>query len=310
VSFGFFSQTARADFTGGLNITFMPSYPLPGSRVSAGINTYSFDMNRARYVWQIDGKTVSDGNERYVSFDAPAFGKEKEISVFATAADGGKYVQTVTMRGNDVDLLWESLSSAPAWYRGKVLPVPDSMVKVIAVPYLFSGGALLKSSDLTYEWSLNGKKRLTESGVGRDFFVFFVNGYDESLINLTVSNSANDTVVGKVFNFKVENNKPKVLFYEDNPLEGIKYNQALSENFLLTQGEAGIRAEPFYFSGPEKLSYEWIMNSKKISGDVLPNVISVRTREGGESGTALLELSVKNPIQYIQSAMASLRISF
>ena len=298
------SYSAGADFS----VTLIPQNPVPGSTVTAKVKSFHFDVNRASITWSLDGKVLSKGlGKDVINFNAPAFGKKATVSASVTTVDGGFGSSSVVLVGNDLDLIWEAMTTTPFSYKGRSLPALQSQVKVTAIPYLFKGGLMLKDTDLIYEWSLNFKKDINASGAGKDHFTFQVKDHDDYTVNLKVSNRVNDVIFEKGIIVSLGNMKPKVLLYREHPLEGPKYEEALKGS-IEVDDNITIRAEPFFFS-KNNLSFDWQMNRKSILPENVPNILSLGVPEG-ERGETSLRLDIKNNFNVLQFAGSTLRIIF
>lgn len=298
------SQSATADFY----ITLTPQNPAPLSVVTARVNSFHFDVNRASITWTVGGKVLSKGiGKNVVNFDAPAFGKKMTISADVTTAEGDFGSDSIILVGNDLDFLWEAITTTPVSYKGRSLPSMQSRVKVTAVPYMFKNGQMLKSSDLIYEWFLDFKKDSNSSGAGKDYFIFQAKDQDDYTVSLKVSNRTNDIVFEKGIILPFGNMSPKILLYMDHPLEGPRYEEALKGS-VEVDSEISIRAEPFFFSR-NSISFDWKMNRKSILPDEVPNILKLKVPEG-ERGESAITLNVKNNFNVLQFANTALKIIF
>ena len=108
---------------------------------------------------------------------------------------------------------------------------------------------------------------------------------------------------------RVEN--PKILFYEDQPLEGPQYQKELGESVSLEKPEFSLRAEPFFFSKRALpiLSYEWQMNNQKIETPQKPNLLNL-TAPSGQKGTSAVSLALENLQNILERASKTIQINF
>lgn len=311
ISFGVFcnAQSLGGDFS----IDLIPSDPLPNTEARARISSFHFDANRAKITWELDGKALLSGmGERDFTFTSPDLGKERHLTVYVITADGAQSKKTINLIGQDIDLLWEALTYTPPWYKGMAVPVIESLIKVTAVSHLFSGGKELLSSDLVYEWSLNFKKDIRASGAGKNSFNFQLKDFDDYSVVLKVSNRDSSAVFEKGFTISADNisTSPKIIFYENKPMEGVLYSNALNGEIQLNDSEISVKAEPFFFSKRNmgSLNYEWTMNGEKISSDEVPNIVTLRA-EGG-TGSANIGLRINNPINILQFAEKAFLVNY
>ncbi|MCR4283990.1 MAG: hypothetical protein NUV64_01560 [Parcubacteria group bacterium] len=298
------SESAGADFS----VTLIPQNPTPGSTVTAKLKSLHFDVDRASITWSVDGKVLSKGiGKDVINFSAPAFGKKSTVSASVTTVEGDFGSDSVVLVGNDLDLLWEAITTTPFSYKGRSLPSLQSQVKVTAIPYLFKNGSMLKSSDLIYEWSLNFKKDKSASGAGKDYFIFQTKDQDDYTISLKVSSRTNDIVFEKGIILPLGSMKPRILLYKDHPLEGPRYEEALKGS-VEVDSEISLRAEPFFFSR-NNISFDWKMNRNSILPDEAPNILKLKVPEG-ERGESSIALNVKNNFNVLQFANTALKIIF
>ena len=231
-------------------------------------------------------------------------GTKTTLRVLITTDNGVQLEKGFSFRAADVDILWEALNYTPLAYKGKALPVSGSLIKITAIPYFSES-----SSRLIYEWQIDYKNFPDISGMGKNSFVFkSADIYNTNKIGLTVSNYDRSVVAQK--SVAIEIGAPKVIFYEESPLEGVKYNKALTGDVQMEQDEIIIEAEPYFFSLSDlgKISYEWMMNSEKIIPEEFPNVLSLR--KGETSGRSLIELKASNPSNVLQYADTRLGINY
>ena len=299
-------------FDSDFSIEIIPSNPAPNEQISAKVVSYQFDVDRSNIVWTLNGEVIAKGaGKKDANFIAPDFGKESHLVVSIITDKGISASKTLSLVGNDIDLLWEARTTAPAWYKGKPLPSFKSLVKITAVPHLFSGGAEVPPSSLVYEWSLNYKNIPDASGAGKDSFAFRLNDYEKFAVGLRVSSRNKSVEFEKYTDISADGAKPKVVFYADNPLEGPHYGSALTREGNLLSEEMAIRAEPYFFADSpaggvgDIFSYQWTMNNKEINPDSFPNILSLRT--GGESGSSVLGLKIRRGFQ---SAENFIKINF
>ncbi|MFH0803664.1 MAG: hypothetical protein V1877_00915, partial [Candidatus Tagabacteria bacterium] len=191
-------------------------------------------------------------------------------------------------------------------YRGKVLPVSQSLIKVVAIPQ----GIKTAASKLIYEWKRNGKNLPASSGLAKSVFTFYGRETGKESIEVRVSTSDESAVA--INNILIKINEPKILFYEDLPFEGPQYQKELGENFTLTKNELILRAEPYFFSkrALQKFSYEWQINNKQVEKGQKPNLINLALPEGITKGVSLIRLFMSNPLNILEMAEKELQINF
>ncbi len=305
IVFGLFHQ-ARAvgeDFS----VEFSPENPGPNTNVSANIISYSFDVNRSFIAWIVNGQTKLKGTgEKSFSFQTGSMGTQTALSVLITTESGAQLRKDFSFKNADVDILWEALTYTPSWYKGKALPSSESLIKITAVPHFPSS---ISPSKLIYNWNIDFKNKPDISGVGkRSFTLRSADVFNKNKINVTVSNYDKSITAEK--NISITIGQPKIIFYEENPLEGTRSNQAMQKDFQMASDTINIRAEPFFFSTTnlKNLLYEWTMNNQKIATEEFPNILSLI--RGEQSGRSAIGLKISNPINIMQFAENSLNINY
>ncbi len=297
----FHTQAINEDFY----VDFLPEIPGSNSSVFANLVSYSFDVNRANITWILNGQTKLRGTgQKNFSFVTGDLGTRTSISVLVTTDEGAQVKKDFSFQPAAVDILWEALNYTPLAYKGKSLPVSGSLIKITALPYFSEA-----SSRLIYEWQIDYKNFPDISGTGKDSFVLdSADIYNTNKIKVTVSNY-NKTITAQK-SIDIEIGVPKVVFYEESPLEGPKYNKALVGEIQLEQDEIIVRAEPYFFSTKDlkKLSYEWFMNEQKIFSEEFPNIFFIR--KGESSGSSIIGVKISNPLNILQYADVNLGINY
>lgn len=300
------AQTEPANpSTESFSVSFSPFRPGPNTKVSAQIANATFDIDRAQIVWLIDGNTAGVG--KTFSFNTGDLGTRLALKVAVITEDEKALSKAFIFQSADIDLLWETPGYAPAFYHGKILAGPKSQIKVTAIPWGF-GADPKANQNLIYEWRRNGKNFADASGPDRQTFDFYAIEAGEELIEVKISNSEKSVIAQKFIRIGI--GQPKVLFYEEKPLEGTQYQKELGVIMILEKPEFTIRAEPYFFSLKflSKLSYEWLMNNKKIEGEQKPNLLRLAVPEDAK-GTSVIDFSLFNPINVLERAQKILQIN-
>ncbi len=306
---GFFHIAAAQGMPQGANddffVEFSPENPGANTKVNAQTQSYSFDINRASVSWTLNGKVSGTGKS--FSFTTGNIGSLTSVGVSILSPAGQRFSKSFFFQAADVDLLWETSSYIPPQYQGKALPISGSKIKITAIPW----GMEIADSKLIYEWNLNNKNILDQSGTGKKTITITTSdlGNDKDVIKLKVSTPSADISAEKTISIKI--NEPKILFYEESPLEGPLYQKALNGSFSLQNPELSIRAEPYFFSRGtlSSLIKKWAINSKEVEISKKPNIINLSIQEKTK-GTSLVKLSLTNPINIYEFAQKLIQINF
>lgn len=304
---GAYTETTVGD---SITSAVTPKNPSANQIVTISLLSYGVDLNSANISWQLDGVSVSSGiGKSNYSFTTGAIGTKKTVTVAITSQSGKTTNKTFVFQSADVDLLWEAKTYTPPFYKGKALPTSESLIKVNAISNLIgSDGQSLKSSNLIYTWKKDGRNLPTMSGYGKSSIVFKSDKlFGQNNISVEVANLAGDIKAEK--NIIIPIRVPKILFYEQKPLDGIIYNQALS------QGKIGdedfiLRAEPYFFSSKDldSLTYGWSLNNKAVEAKGITNILAVAANKDSGSNN-LFKLEINNPNSLLQSAANSINFT-
>lgn len=250
-----------------LILSISPSSPRAGASFTVTAKSFSFDTARANFRWFLNGKEVASGRGVVdQTFTAGKLGSQMEIRLAATSADGNFYETSAGIAIADIDFIINPLTYAPNFYRGAALPTPGSIVEIIALPHLYSVGARLNPQSLIYEWSLDDKPVLNQSGGGKNKLALKLAdvGSSEYVVTVKVSSLSGGASTQK--NARLKTYAPEILFYETSALTGTK-----PKAIALFLGRAGssfsILAEPFFFDldSLKRAVFTWKANGEKIA---------------------------------------------
>lgn len=290
-------------------VEFSPENPGPNTTVSAKAISYSFDISRSSVRWILNGKSASAG--RTFSFTTGGLGSKTSLTVSIVTPDNKQISKSFYFQSSEVDLLWETATYVPAEYRGKPFPISGSQIKITAYPQGFK----TSDSKLVYNWRRNYKNEADQSGIGKKTLIFYNSQFDnggneEGAENVEVSVSdisASITAEGRII---IPITEPKILFYEEDPLEGPRYQAELGNNFSLLKPELIIRAEPYFFQKTSlaALSYDWSINYKKIATYQKPNILNLAAPAGAK-GYSSVDLMIQNPNILLEFAKKTLQVN-
>ncbi|MCK6462733.1 MAG: hypothetical protein L6Q29_02845 [Candidatus Pacebacteria bacterium] len=299
------------DYSSEFSIETIPGEPKPGERVSAKIVSYQFDPNRSDITWTLDGKIITRGmGVKTADFVLPSLGKESVLKVDIIANNGAKTSKTRKFSGSDIDFLWEAQTTVPAGYKGKALAGRGTVVKITALPHLFSAGSILPRNNLVYEWSLNYKNLPDSSGASKNTLAIRLNDLGDYVVGLKVSTQNKSSSFQKYLHLTAEGIAPKVSLYRDDPLEGPLYGKSLAREMELSGGEISLRAEPYFFNIESGASvFNWFMNGKAIKPAKKPNVVSLRAESGSGEATIKVVARKETPKSF-QEAERVMNITF
>lgn len=317
-----FSASAELSFAqmsetnGAIVVQVSPANPRPNQIVSLHAESYRIDLDRASdIVWLHNGRIIARGaGVRDAQFIIGPLGSQSIIDITINALGGVVFSKRLILRPTEVDIIWEANTFTPPFYTGKALPSSDARITITAMSHFVNSvGRTLKSNELIYKWKRDGKTLGSLSGRGKDNIV--VTGpklLHTTIISVNVSSI--DSVLSGKRSTVISSVKPKIVFYENDPVVGIKYENAVHKNFTLVNEEVTITAHPYFFSLKDRIGsdikYEWRVNNLRVEG-LSGDESSITLRQvSGQEGSATVGLSIKNINRLLQFAKNNFQIAF
>ena len=206
-----------------------------------------------------------------------------------------------------VDLIYESLSYTPPFYKGKALNPNQGVVLVTAIPELIKdNGEKELAQNIIYSWKKDGSVEQDASGIGKNVFVF-----RDVSIEVTASSLDGNIYASKKIN--ITNISPKIIFYENSPVYGIMLNKAITNTVKMLSDEFSVIAVPYFFSvgyaTTPDLTYDWSMNGNAVGNQDPKNSFTTRIDKVG-AGTADIGLKISNTVRIFQFINSNYGINF
>ena len=200
-----------------------------------------------------------------------------------------------------VDLLVDSDSYTPPFYRGRALPAIGTSIRLVALAHPPTIGGIAQSpSNLIYTWKQDDRVVGNVSGQGRSSATLpSAMLYGSTNIEVDVE-STNHILVGSA-TISIPATEPAVLLYEDNPLIGIAFNHALANTNVIPETEATFAAVPFFASASSandpRLEYSWTLNANAITPSVSdPSELTVNSAHS--NGLATIGLTLQHATNF------------
>lgn len=288
-----------------------PQNPKPNSYASIEVKTVLTDLTQANIGWLENGKLSESGvgKTRHTLLVGKT-GSSVTVTSVVQAENSLVYEQSVVIRPESVDLIWESPSSVPPFYRGKALYTESSGIKIIAMPEIIGAdGKKIATTNLFYKWRKDTTILGSLSGYGHSSLLI-----QESVLRtpflIGVTATSKDGLYTAEGSISLDTVEPQVFVYEHSPLYGILFNHAIQNSFSLTARELVLEAFPFFFSAStrEKLNYVWSVNGTQTEGSPGTS-LTLRSPEG-EKGTASVYLSVTGNENFGEGATAGIKLDF
>lgn len=296
-----------------LKVQFSPRNPKPGETVRVTAESFLSDLNKATITWSVNGKAVERGiGKTSFSFQVGASGATTRLGILIVTNQGEEVYKEYGFNPIGLTLLWEADTYTPPFYKGKPLVAYQSRVRAIAVPDAAYTKDAVDASSLSYVWRQDGDAVSDASGYGKNSYTFTApRPYEKAKISVSATPLTGGAQSEFLLDLPLAN--PFILFYEEDPLLGVRYERPLAKTFTLTQKDVSVRAEPFFFSNERNndaaplFSYTWELNGKQVAN--LGRTITLKN-EKGESGEASLSLGMAGIRKTFQAASQSLRIKF
>ena len=310
--FGFFANAQLRDTDIVLDLS--PQYPNPNQDVNAILSSHTINLNKVNISWSVNDQEASVGiGKKSFSFKMGNLGLPTVLSATIETIDGQNILKTITITPANVDMLWEAYDSyTPPFYKGKALAPSQGTFKVVAMPNLINQSGKVNMSNLSYIWKKDGKVQSDSSGWGKNYFIFQNSYLDkENVAEVKASDISGETnASGKII---LRTISPKIVFYKNDPLLGVKWETALNNGFAINSNVETITTEPYFFSPKNinlsDLTFDWFLSGEKIQTPTPKNTISIKP-EVGQSGGATIKVVINNINTLFQSMTKQINVSF
>ena len=294
-------------------INISPVSPRAGDSVVLTLSSNLLNLNSSKIVWYIDGTPKRDAAGKSITIKAKSDGQKTTIRAVVETSDGIIKEASQEISPAGVDLVVEPMSYTLPFYKGKPYFAPQGTVKVVAIPDIIIDGTRALSKDLNFKWSKGDIVLGSSSGKGNDtLLVYGTIPVRDINISVQISDDSGNILAENSKLLTTDN--PEILFYEDNPLYGVLYNEAVVGNYNLgTREELTIVAKPFSFDFSNDVSeesdYTWNINGNSITPAGKANELVLK-QTTNVAGTASVSLDLKNVDRIMQYVSDSFNISY
>lgn len=294
-----------------LTVTSTPQNPKPEEEIKVDVQSNLTNLSKATITWTLNGKIVARGiGEKSFSFKNGVSGKTTRLVVSITTADGESISRELSWNPIGASILWEANTYTPPFYKGKALMTPQAEVRAIVIPDTNGSNNSLSAGNFVYNWKKDDFVISNASGYNKNTFTF-QGPKPYALLNVKVQISPLIGSGNSEISINIPSAKPFILFYENDPLQGILYNKTLSSTITLSKKELSLSAEPYFFS-PNRAenvysNYSWALNGARVAN--VTHLLTLRN-DSGKPGTSKLSLSVNGVTETFQSASKSMIINF
>jgi hypothetical protein len=285
-------------------VEVIPKIPGPNEKVRLKLNSYSFNLNNYFIVWSKDGERQSSGyGEREFSFTTGDSGEITDIIAVIQYEDQ-VFRKQLRFSPSQIDLLWEvSDGYSPPFYKGKVLPLKQSDIRITAIPETL----LIEPSDapnLVYYWDKNYQRQGSDSGFGRQYYDFSIDPLlKEEKITVTSNDRRENSFAKSTIDIDGSIVSPKVLFYEVNDDGRVLTQRALNYNNIINKDTVRLSFHPLNMSSTREnftdLFVGWSINGEGRAPQDFGKQNELYISSGGQNG----EISVGLELEGIQKLL-------
>ena len=318
ISFGFFGSVGaqQLDFSQTtINIELIPQNPGPNEVVYVSLTSYATNLDAATITWKVNGKTLKNGmGEKNFIFTTGGMNVKTLLDITIKTAENETIEKKLTINPSEVDMIWQSESYVPPFYKGKALFSHQNQITVIAVPHISNGGGgELNTKSLIYKWKSNGSVIDTASGFGKNFYTFTGSLISRPL-TIEVEVSSPNGIGQGYGSISLTPGEPEVILYKKDPTYGIQFQKALQSNVELKNSkEITVVGFALFFGvlnhSSSELSYKWAINGIPTGTDSSLGTQVFRRKEG-TSGASNVSLSIEHANKILQSAAVDFNLKF
>ncbi len=306
------AQEASALGNEAIVIRVSPETPRPGESVELSATSIFSSIEYADISWSANGKEFARGENRTaVTLPLGPLGSETRITAVAQTAGGAEIRGETTIRPVLIDIVWDTNSLVPPFFRGRALAGPGSTIRAQAiVNFMRADGTLVPESDITYMWRAGDKLLREASGRGRSRLTLTAPFLFDNT-SLSVEAASQDGTFRANAATVVPSADTVLALYVDHPLYGTLYHDAITGSFPAGDTEVTVSALPYYTNArsarDDALRYAWQVNGRTVVSDAEePNKITVATDE--REGYALIELSLSHRTSWTEAARGTWNI--
>jgi len=300
----------------GVDISATPASPAPGTSVTVSVVSYTTDLNGAAINWLVGGKSFAKGTGMTsVTVPAPAIGKTVTIMASISTVEGANIQKVVTIKSSSIDMIEETSGYVPPLYRGKEPFVYQNTLKIIAIPHLAdTKGNPIDPKNLIYTWKQDSTVLGDQSGYDKQSLTI-TGALIARPFTIDVQVSSADGTVNGESEIGVVAAVPSVAFYQDDPLYGVLYNEAVGDSVDLLHNQLKIVSVPYGFDtgitntvnsgagSTGSLSFGWTVNNTPHD-ELASSTSIILATPSGSSGSSDVGLTIQNNNQILQTATA------
>jgi hypothetical protein len=299
-----FNQVQTND---GFRMVVTPDNPSANAVVTARIIDQLRLQPIASITWVVDGEVRDEfADQQTLQLLTGDIGDTITIAATVRLLAGKALQFSETITTSRLDLLVEASTITPPHYTGRAIPSLGSTIRVTALPFANEGAT--DPAAYTYRWRVNDQP---VTGQQRSANQIIIPTNFDRRINVEVEVIRPNNTILTTGSTSIEPSEPELIYYEVHPLRGL-LPVALDEQYILTNNEVLLRAEPYFMSQTLLSSaprIAWQLNGQTINN---PNTdpYEIILRRQNDSGSFTLATEVSNPNRLLQHAEAELQVRF
>ena len=301
------AQFARFDTD--LRLEMSPLHPRPGELVRINAHSTLIDLSLTALEWTENGKKIGGGiSIADIEIKAGILGTETTVTVIVLEKGIERARESMRINPTELDLLWESDSYVPPFFRGRAIPSAGTNLYLQAIPrFKRTNGSFIPVSDIAFTWRRNGYilqkvsgRGAAKAALGSPSFL----GAD----TISVEARSSDNLFEAVESVRIPSVEPRLVLYENHPLFGVMYHDAFLPQNYRGEVEMSLLAVPYFaeaeMDSDNRLIYEWKVNGNAIANNPeRPNSITINA--SGSSGLALVELALSHATNLFLNSFGS-----
>lgn len=304
------SEIQKGALGGYLDVKVNPPIPGPNVPVQITIESYLTDLYKANISWSLNGTVLLRGlGKNTFSFQNGPSGETTYVSLSIITNTGETVYKSFSFTPVGVTIMWEADTYTPPFYKGKAMMTPQANVRIIAVPEKTTIGDPLGAGNLVYGWKKGDYIDNVASGYGKNVYSF-AGPPPLTIEKITLNVSSVDDSAQSEMQIYLPQVRPFILFYEKDPLLGVRYDKPFDTETTLNKKELSVSAEPYFFSNERgeapTLRYSWSVNGKTVQN--YGRTITLRN-DNGVKGASLVSLSMRGITQTFQTAKKELKVN-
>lgn len=302
--------SSAQSFIGGSNdiqLTTDTQFPEPNTSVQISLNDYTVETVGATIQWYVDGVEKTESrNDRSITVTTGGVGVKTTLRAVVSRTNGPQLSASLSIIPNIIDIILETNTYIPSFYKGKALPSEESPLRAIAVVH---DNSSTPDNSYVYKWSIGTTVLSGGPLKGKNVLEFTPPRYTSGGLTVEVFDTSG-TPLGKK-TIPLSRVAPELHFYEHNPLRGL-YEREITSPHALIGDETTIYGEPFFINTQaleRDANFEWEIDGTDTSSDPgQPNTITLR--HVGGVGNAQIDLRVLTKSKIPQLLGGSFQLLF